>query len=105
MNQPALEKSLAAINQLLAEGKVDGDTHSKMTVCLALEFSAAGEHVRAASLVLQLPDRYLKEVQRKQMEEDPNFAYVSYTLALNLVQNGLVSLGPAVKANQPAASA
>jgi hypothetical protein len=100
-----LQESLAVVTQMYRQGVLAPDDYHKCVVSLAYEFSVAGYHLRAASIIQSVPLEYFQSVQRKQMEEDGRYAYIAYTLALNLVQNGLVHLGPKVAATMPAASA
>lgn len=101
----SVEKSWVAVRDLLSKKQISPDDYYKMVVCFAFEYSQAGQHLRAAGMLSEVPLEYFRETQRKQMGEDPNYSYVSYTLALNLLQNGLVSMGSGARPTMAAASA
>lgn len=104
--QQQVEKSLAAVTQMYRDKQLPAEQYYKCVLCLAYEFSSGDDHLRAASMAQTIPLEYYRETQRQQMIEDPNFAYISYTLALNLFQAGLVHLGGATPSStMPAASA
>jgi hypothetical protein len=100
-----LEEAIAAVTKLYREKLLPPEGYFKSMLCLAYEYSVQGENLRAASIAQGVPREYYQKVQRQQMVEDGNYAYVAYTLALNLLQAGFVHLGPATAATMPAASA
>ncbi len=100
-----IEGAIAATTAMFRAKEIDGPTYYKCLVSMAFEFSTVGEHLRAASITQGIPLEYFRDQQRKQMEEDGNYAYIAYTLALNLLQQGFVHLGPKATPTMPAASA
>lgn len=100
------EESIAALTSLYKEKRIEPEHYFKGMLVVAYEYSQAGDNLRAASIAQGIPQDYYRERQRQQMIEDPNFSYISYTLALNLFQAGYVSLsGPAPTTTQQPARA
>jgi hypothetical protein len=87
------DEQLAALTSMYREKQLEANLYYKCLVALAYEFSIGDKHLRAATLAQGIPLEYFRDVQRQQMQEDPNYAYVAYTLALNLLQQGFVHIG------------
>lgn len=100
-----LDESLVALTNLYRDNQIEPNSYYKCLVCLAYEFAIADKGLRAASIAQGIPVDYFKGVLRKQMQEDANFAYLTYTLSLCLLEQGLVHLGSAIPATMPAARA
>lgn len=105
-DEKAIEEQVAALNDLHREGKLDANTYYKNLVLTAHEYSSRGAALKAAAVVQGIPLEYFRQVQRKQMTEDPVYAKQAYTLALALVAEGLIHMSAYVpEVNMPAASA
>lgn len=100
-----LQEEIAALGDLNRAGTLDANTYFKMLVGIAYQYAKLDAHVKAAAVMQGVPLDYFREVQRRHMAEDAEYASQAYELALSLVQNGLVHLGPKPRANMPVASA
>jgi hypothetical protein len=106
---PELEKqiqeSVAAVTNMFRQGVLPAATYYKALVCLAYEYSVAGEQLRCLALLQGIPLEYYREDQGKQMLEDPQYAHIGFTIAKNLLEGGYVHLGPNVIPTMPPAKA
>jgi hypothetical protein len=100
-----IEEQLAAVTGMYRNKQLEPDLYYKCLLCVAYEFSAQGEHLRALSISHGVPLEYFQGPHQQQMREDQNFATVSYLLAMALFQQGFIHLGPKVSSTMPPARA
>lgn len=101
-----LEASVAALTSLYKARQIEPKDYYKGMLSIAYNYCTEGDKLRAASIAQGIPRDYYESVHRQQMTEDPNFSYVSYSLALELLHAGYVSLtGPTPASTMKAASA
>ncbi len=103
--QALLEEQLAAVTALHREQRLEADLYYKCLVAIAHDYAVSGDAARAASLVQSIPVSYFQVAQRTQMLGDVAYAEAAYVLALALVQEGYVHMGPRISTTLPAARA
>lgn len=73
-----------ALKDLHQQGQVADADYYKGLLCIAKEWTEIDEPQEARDLVVQVTEQYLSDVMPGQMDSDPDFHQVVYTLATAL---------------------
>jgi hypothetical protein len=103
--QKQIDDQVAAVTRLHREGQIDDNVFHKCMVAIAYEYAVRDEPLRAAGIIQSIPVEYFREVQMKQMQEDPSYCLVAFACAQRLVADGIIHMGPKFTVNQGPASA
>lgn len=88
-----VEESISAVTKMYRDKILPEEDYYRCMVSLAYEYAIGDKVLQAASIAQGIPRDYYQKVQHQQMLEDPNYAYISYSLALALFQAGYVHIG------------
>lgn len=100
-----LQQREVLLGRLFLSDQIEPDSYYKQLLVLACDFQSAGETLHASLLAERIYVSYIDDTLPGQLEEDPAFGEMLYTLCRAFIDEEVVSLVPAYTTFAPPAQA